>query len=185
MSFLDKTRLSLPRKRWFLYYLSHRKQYGNSLYLRAGLSKFVERLYRSSTEKMWFLLALTVPATAAKSFQSCPTLCDPIDGSLPGSHVPGILQPRTLEWVAISFSNEGKWKVKVKSLSRVRLLATPWTTAYQDPPSMGFSRQEYGVGCHYLSPEITAIHRQPVHLPSLFSLPIIHFVKNKIGIIFY
>ena len=70
-------------------------------------------------------------------------LCDPIDGSPPGSPVPGILQARTLEWVAISFSNAGKWKVKVKSLSRVRLLATPWTAAYQAPPSMGFSRLEY------------------------------------------
>ena len=80
---------------------------------------------------------------AAKSLQSCPTLCDPIDGSPPGSLVPGILQARTLEWVAISFSNAGKWKVKVKSLSRVRLLATLWTAAYQASPSMGFSRQEY------------------------------------------
>ena len=79
----------------------------------------------------------------AKSLQSCPTLCDSIDGSLPGSPIPGILQGRTLEWVAISFSNAWKWKVKVKSLSRARLLATPWTAAYQAPPSMGFSRQEY------------------------------------------
>ena len=82
-------------------------------------------------------------AAAAKSLQSCPTLCDPIDGSPPGSPVPGILQARTLEWVAISFSNAWKWKVKVKSLSRVRPSATPWTAAYQAPPSMGFSRQEY------------------------------------------
>ena len=64
-------------------------------------------------------------AAAAKSLQSSPTLCDPIDGSPPGSPVPGTLQARTLEWVAISFSNAWKWKVKVKSLSRVRLLATP------------------------------------------------------------
>ena len=75
---------------------------------------------------------------AAKSLQSCPTLFDPIDCSPPDSLVPGILQARTLEWVAISFSNAWKWKVKVKSLSRVRLLATPWTAAYQAPPSMGF-----------------------------------------------
>ena len=81
-------------------------------------------------------------AAAAKSLQSCPTLCDPIDGSPPGSTIPGILQARTLEWVAISFSNAWKWKVKVKSLSRVRLVATPWTVAHQAPPSMGFSRQE-------------------------------------------
>ena len=70
-------------------------------------------------------------------------LCDPRDGSPAGSAIPGILQARTLEWVAISFSNAWKWKVKVKSLSRVRLLATPWTAAYQTPPPMGFSRQEY------------------------------------------
>ena len=80
-------------------------------------------------------------AAAAKSLQSCPTLCDPIDGSPPGSPVPGILQAIILEWAAISFSNAWKWKVKVKSLSRVRLLATPWTAAHQAPPSMGFSRQ--------------------------------------------
>ena len=85
-------------------------------------------------------------AAAAKSLQSCPTLCDPIDGSPPGSPIPGILQARTLEWVAISFSNAWKWKVKVKSLSRVWLSATPWTAAYQAPPSMGFSRQEYWSG---------------------------------------
>ena len=83
-------------------------------------------------------------ATAtANSLQSCPTLCDPIDGSPPGSPIPEILQARTLEWVAISFSNVWKWKVKVKSLSRVRLPATPWTIAYQAPLPMGFSRQEY------------------------------------------
>ena len=82
-------------------------------------------------------------AAAAKSLQSCLTLCDPIDGSPPGSPVPGILQAETLEWVAISFSNACKWKVKVKLLSRVWLLATPWTAASQAPPSMGFSRQEY------------------------------------------
>ena len=76
-------------------------------------------------------------AAAAKSLQLCPTLCDPLDGSPPGSPVPGILQARTLKWVAISFSNAWKWKVKVKSLSCVRLLATSWTTAYQAPPSMG------------------------------------------------
>ena len=77
-------------------------------------------------------------AAAAKSLQSCPTLCDPLDGSPTGSPVPGILQARTLEWVAISFSNACKWKVKLKSLSRVWLFATPWTAAYQAPPSMGF-----------------------------------------------
>ena len=88
----------------------------------------------------------TSAAAAAKLLQPCPTLCDPIDGSPPGSPIPGILQARTLEWVAISFSNAWKWKVKVKSLSRVWLFATPWTSAYQAPPSMGFSRQEYWSG---------------------------------------
>ena len=87
-----------------------------------------------------------ISAAAAKSLQSCPTLCDPKDSSPPGSPVPGILQARILEWVAISFSNAWKWKVKVKLISRVWLLATPWTTAYQAPLSMGFSRQEYWSG---------------------------------------
>ena len=86
---------------------------------------------------------ISTVAAAAKSLQSCLTLCVPIDGSPPGPPFPGTLQVRTLEWVAISFSDEWKWKVKVKSLSRVRLLATPWTAAYQASPSMGFSRQEY------------------------------------------
>ena len=89
-----------------------------------------------------------VAAAAAKSLQSCPTLCNPIDGSPPGK----ILQARTLEWVAISFSNAGKSKVKGKSLSRVQLFATPWTAAYQAPPSMGFSRQEYWSGLPLPSP---------------------------------
>ena len=83
-----------------------------------------------------------ITAAAAKSLQSCPTLCDPIDGGPPGSAAPGILQARTLEWVAISFSNAWKWKVKVKSLSRVWPSLTPWTAAFQAPPSMGFSKQE-------------------------------------------
>ena len=96
-------------------------------------------------------------AAAAKSPQLCPTLCDPIDGSPPGSSIPGILQARTLEWVAISFSNAWKWKVKVKSLSHVQLLATPWTVAYQAPPSMGFSRQEYWSGVPLPSPCISIL----------------------------
>ena len=88
-------------------------------------------------------IALLACAAAAKSLQSCPTLCDPIDGSPPGSPVPGILQARTLEWVAISFSIAWKWKVKMKSLSGGRLIVTPWIAAYQAPPSMGFSRQHW------------------------------------------
>ena len=91
-------------------------------------------------------------AAAAKSLPSCPTLCDPIDRSPPGSPVPGILQARTLEWVAIAFSNAWKWKVKVRSLSHVRLLATPWTAAYQAPLSMGFSRWECWSGLPLPSP---------------------------------
>ena len=100
-------------------------------------------------------LPTSAAAAAAKSRQSCPTLCDPTDSSPPGSAVPGILQARILEWVAISFSNACKGKVKVKPLSRVRLLATPWTAAYQAPPSMGFSRQEYWSGVPLPSPTIT------------------------------
>ena len=89
---------------------------------------------------------------AAKSLQSCLTLCDPRDCSSSGFYVHGILQARTLEWVVISFSNAWKWKVKVKSLSRVWLLATPWTAAHQAPPSMGFSKQEYWSGVPLPSP---------------------------------
>ena len=106
------------------------------------LTKFLVR-------NQWYLIVLLISwlqsppaAAAAKSLQSCPTLCDPIHGSPPGSPVPGILQARTLEWFAISFSDAWEWKVKVKSLSHVWLLATPWTVAYQAPLSMGFSRQE-------------------------------------------
>ena len=86
-------------------------------------------------------------AAAAKSLQLCPTLCNPIDSNPTGSPIPGILQARTLEWVAISFSNAWKWKVKVKvKMKSIQLLVTPWTAAYQAPPSMGFSRQEYWNG---------------------------------------
>ena len=102
-----------------------------------------------TTSSTWLYTAV------AKSLQSCLTLCDPIDGSPPGAPVPGILQARTLEWVALSFSNAWKWKVKVKSLSRIRLLTTPWTAAYQAPPSMGFSRQEYWNGVPLPSPGYT------------------------------
>ena len=93
-------------------------------------------------------------AAAAKSLQSCPTLCDPIDGSSPGSPIPGILQARTLEWVATSFSNAWQWKVKVKLLSHVRLLAALWTAAHQAPLSMGFSRQQYWSGVPLPSPPL-------------------------------
>ena len=95
-------------------------------------------------------------AAAAKSLQSCPTLCDPIDGSPSSSAVPEIIQASTLEWVAISFSNAWKWKVK--SLSHVWLFVTPWTAAFQAPPSMGFSRQEYWSGLPLPSPYML-LHR--------------------------
>jgi len=102
-------------------------------------------------------LYILYSAAAAKWLQSCLTLCDPIDGSPPGSPIPGILQARTLEWVAISFSNAWKWKVKGKSLSCVWLLATPWTVAHQGSPSMGFSRQEYWSGVPLPSPDCSII----------------------------
>ena len=106
----------------------------------------------------WIPLSFDLSAAVAvKSLQSCPTLCDPIDGSPPGSAIPGILQARTLERVAICFSNAWKWKVKVKSLSCVRLLVTSWTAAYQVPPSMGFSRQEYWSGVPLPSPDLSEV----------------------------
>ena len=120
-------------------------------------------------------------AAAAKLLQSCPTLCDPIDGSLPGSPVPGILQERTLEWVAISFSNAWKWKVKVKSLTHVRLFATPWTAAYQASPSMGFSRQEYWSGVPSPSPIWCLVVLdlcQPQGFSSLEQEPCLNFILN-------
>ena len=123
------------------------------------------------------LLVIYPAAAAAKLLQSCPTLCNPIDGSPPGFPVPGILQARTLEWVATSFSNAWKWKVKVKSLSRVWLLATPWTAAYQAPPSMGFSRQKYWSGLPLPSPVIypeeTKIEKDtctPLFIAALFTI---------------
>ena len=105
-------------------------------------------------------ITVVFAVAAAKSLQSCPTLCDPIDDSPPGSPVPGILQAKTLEWVAISFSNAWKWKVKVKSFSRVWLLVIPWTAAYQAPPSMGFSRQEYWSGVPLPSPVVFATEKK-------------------------
>ena len=107
-------------------------------------------LFESSARNLNIISA----AAAAKSLQSCLTLWDPTDSSPPGSPVPGILQARILEWVVISFSNAWKWEVKVKLLSRVRLLATSWTAAYQVPPSRGFSRQEYRSGVPLPSPNI-------------------------------
>ena len=110
---------------------------------------FSTPLLSGTTECSMFIVYIPYlrhAAAAAKSLQSCPTLCDPMDCSLPGFSVHGILQARTPKWVAISFSNAWKWIVKVKLLSRVWLLATPWTAAYQFPPSIGFSGQEYWSG---------------------------------------
>ena len=129
------------------YKLQTSKQYSTSTKTEIQINR-TDWKPRKKPMHLWSIAA----ATAAKSLQSCPTLCDPIDSSPPGFPVPGILQARTLEWVAISFSNAWKWKVKGKSLSRVWLLATPWTAAYQAPPSMGFSRQEYWSGVPLPSP---------------------------------
>ena len=98
------------------------------------------------------LMTTLLSYAAAASLQSCLTLCDPIDGSPPGSLVPGILQARTLEWVAICFSNAWEWKVKVKSLSHVWLFEIPWTVSYQDPVHGIFPGKSTGVGCHFLPP---------------------------------
>ena len=119
--------------------------------------------------RVTFLLFLKPTAAAAKSLQSCPTLCNPIDGSPPDFPTPGILQARTLEWVAISFSSAWKWKVKVKSLGLARLLATPWTAAYQAPLSMGFSRQEYWSGVPSPSPSQRAVCYCSVKITSIIT----------------
>ena len=122
-------------------------------------------------------------AAAAKLHQSCPILCDPIDGNPPGCPIPGILQARALEWVAISFSNAWRWKVKVKLLSRVRLLVTPWTADYQAPPSMGFSRQEYWSGVPLPSPFLKLSSSQvdgptfTSQIRALFTLPQIQLIR--------
>ena len=108
--------------------------------------------HHPSLSPLTFYFLLPAAAAIAKSLQPCLTLCDPIDSSPPGSAIPGILQARTLEWVAISFSNAWKWEVKVMSLSRVWLFTTPWTAAYWAPPSMGFSRQEHWSGVPLPSP---------------------------------
>ena len=116
-----------------------------------------------------------VAAAAAKSLQLCPTLCDPIEGSPPGSAIPGILQARTLEWVAISFSSALKWKVKVKSLSRVWLSVIPWTATYQVSPSMEISRQEYWSGVPLPSP----IKHVTYTLFTFYALLIKHYLYRK------
>ena len=127
------------------------------------------------------------PTATAKSLQSCPTLCDPVDGSPPGSPVPGILQTRTLEWGAISFSSAWKWKVKVKSLSHVQPSGTAWTAAHQASPSMGVSRQEYWSGMPLPSPK----HSKPPfiiwigNISSLCVLQILLRMSFPSGLVFH
>ena len=118
-----------------------------------------------------FVPSTPAAAAAAKLLQSCLTLCNPRDGSPPGSSVPGILQARTLKWVAISFSNAWKWKVKVKSLSLIRLFPTPWTVAYQAPPFIWFSSQEYWSGVPLPSPPSTPIYSLTRHSLSIYCGP--------------
>ena len=138
LSFYEKRDFKLIRLIWYV------KLHGKHFQIRNN-TKFSLHYICIDQQCFWgkILIKRVTAAAAAKSLQLCPTLCDPIDGSPPGSPVPGILQARTLEWVAISFSNAWKWKVKVKLLSCVWLLATPWTAGHQAPPPMGFSRQEY------------------------------------------
>ena len=123
---------------------------GNSISGSSAFSQYSLYIWKFLVDIL--LKPAAAAAAAAKLLQSCLTLCDPIHGSPPGSAVPGILQARILEWVAISFSNAWKWKVKMKSLSCTWLLATPWTAAYQAPTSMGFSRWGYWSGLPLPSP---------------------------------
>ena len=140
------------------------------------------------TPTVFWCKTSTLPTAAAvKLCQSCLTLCDPIGGSPPGFSVPGILQARTLEWAAISFSNAWKWKVKVKSLSCVQLLVTPWTIAYEPPPSMGFSRQEYWSGVPLPSPPpFPQLPQITLEGPQAFvSLPGLHILGRSISLVFF
>ena len=140
-----KSCITIPHRIWYLFWFTTQAR-GRELggEVRFGDFQLAFPSMRSLTPH--------AAAAAAKSLQSCPTLCNPLDSSPPGSPIPRILQARTLQWVAISFSNAWKWKVKVKSLIRVRLFATPWTAAHQAPLSMGFSRQEYWSGVPLPSP---------------------------------
>ena len=120
-------------------------------------------------------------AAAAKSLQSCPTLCDPIDSIPPDSPIPGILQARTLEWVAISFSIVSK----VTLFSPVRLLVTPWTAAYQASASMGFSRQEYWSGLPLPSPWYTVVMSVRFFSFSLTRFCILHLQNSSLLLFSY
>ena len=171
---------NILHKHFFLSHLKTALQISRSWLIFISIS--LKQRWDSKKTKCLFSSA----AAAAKLLQSCPTLSDPIGGSPPGSPVPGILQARELEWVAISFSNAWKWKVKVKSLSCVWLLVIPWTAAYQGPPSMGFSRQEYWSGVPLPSPIIqhtqsknfgTVVHRAVIN-----SCTLQHLMKQLVFI---
>ena len=142
-----KKKSFLTGKYFFFFYLQFTQSINSLLllfcFVLRGRGWYI-KMYRVHG-KLFFSLQFpyeydSLDLAAAKSLQSCPTLWDPIDGSPPGSPVPGILQARTMDWVAISFSNAWKWKAKMKSLSGVRLFTAPRTAAYQAPPTMGFSR---------------------------------------------
>ena len=147
------------------------------IYIYPGSSPTsVKQLFSTIWEALSW--AYAAADAAAKSLQSCPTLCDPIDSSPPGFPVPEVLQARTLEWVAISFFNVWNWKVKVKSLSRVRLFVTPWTAAHQAPPSMGFSRQEYWSGVPLPSPPGPIVLSKSSKKTETHSSYIMHFYQS-------
>ena len=160
---------------WFEFQINFSPKFDSVLCHRQIINKFLAFVTK---KKKIDTPRTNLPKTAAaKSLPSCRTLCDPIDGSPPGSAVPGILQARTLEWVAISFSNAWKWKVKVKLLSPVRLWVTPWTAAYQAPPSMGFSRQKYWSRVPVPSPK-TRCSKKYI-CPSILNLKSFYFLRPK------
>ena len=151
-------------------------KYGFCLFIQLRNTYLMWSILSSGVKiQKWLSQEYTCIAAAAKLLQSCPTLCDPIDGSPPGSPIPGILQARTLEWVSISFSKAWKWKVKVNSFSRVRLLATPWTAAYQASPSMGVSRQEYWSGVPLISP-----HKPLEHLRKSLFIKVMFLFRSSL-----
>ena len=150
---------------------------GPSVHQICGCPPRVAFVTSSPMEFLW-----SSPVDAAKSLQTCSTLCNPIDGSPPGSPVPGILQAITLEWGAISFSNAWKWKVKVKLLSRVRLFGTPWTAAYQAPPSMGFralkAKCSWGSSSHCQTPRLSELWLLWENLCDMFFASVGHLLSG-------